>query len=189
MRNIKFIKAMRLSLLVAMLSLGFTTMSCSPSDDLSEDSQTVEVVDEYPETYEKIVFMISGTYYDNGVPTPKYDLVSVELDNLTDELVRINIVQRTHEELKTYAFMNYGSLMGMITTHIFLDYNYSKVCRVPLMINPNYETPEYQLSLHLSQAIIDALIERDRDPIHDNFQLDNVLEEIEALRDCYMMPY
>lgn len=30
MRNIKFIKAMRLSLLVAMLSLGFTTMSCTP---------------------------------------------------------------------------------------------------------------------------------------------------------------
>tara|TARA_R110001632_G_scaffold212412_1_gene338194 strand:+ start:1130 stop:1417 length:288 start_codon:yes stop_codon:yes gene_type:complete len=38
MRNIKFIKAMRLSLLVAMLSLGFTTTSCSPTDELSDES-------------------------------------------------------------------------------------------------------------------------------------------------------
>ena len=177
MRNIKFIKAMRLSLLVAMLSLGFTTMSCSPDDEL-----TTEEVGNVDEVYGRYVFMIVGKNNYSGVVDPEYNLVYAEFNAETDDFMGVRFVYRDWDQLKSEAF-NYSRKMGVTGTHVFLKYNDSG-CSKPLIINPDYLTPEDQLNMHLSQDIIDNLIERDRNPLYTSFPLEQVIEKIESLRDC-----
>jgi hypothetical protein len=180
MKNIKFIKAMRLSLLVAMLSLGFTTMSCSPDDEL-----ITEEVDNVDEVYNRYVFMIVGQNSYSGVVEPEYNLVFAEFNTETDDFIKVKFVYKDWDRLKSEAY-NYSRKMGVIGTHVFLEYNYSG-CNKPLIINPDYGTPETQLNLHLSQDIIDYLIERDSNPLYTSFPLEQVIEKIESLRDCLII--
>ena len=180
MRNIKTIKVMRLTLLVAMLSIGLNVTSCSPDDELA----TEEVIDEVdsPESYRAYAFMIVGQNTYNGVIDPEYNIVSAEFNAETDEFIKVNFVYKSWDRLKSEAFY-YTRKMGVTGTHVFLEYNYSG-CNKPLIINPDYRTPEEQLNMHLSQNIIDYLIERDSDPLYTSFPLEQVLSQIESLRDC-----
>lgn len=186
MKTIKTVKLVRLSIIAALMSIGFAFTSCSPSDEIIEDTETVGEVVDAPETYTKQVFIIVGVDSWNGVREPNYNLVTVELDIETDEFVRIAGINRTHEQLKREVFNYNGDDLGLTGTHAFLLYNWRGQCEIPLMINLNYETPEFQLEVHLSQDIIDYLIERNNSPITE---VDlRYINYIESLRDCYVMP-
>ena len=155
MTTIKKTKTFKLLLLLALLSISFT--SCSPTDELSEEVVNVDEVDEIETrgTYDKTFFMMTGTYYYFGYTNPKYDLVRVSFYSDTDEFVQIEEVLKSHEELMIQASEEGWERYKFVSTRVFVEYNviYYTSGGIPLMINPDYETTEFQLDLHLSENI------------------------------------
>lgn len=188
MKNIKFIKAIRLSLLVAMLSIGFTTMSCSPSDDLSDDTE--EIVER--RTYQRHFFTITGVYYESGIANPEYSLVKASLYSDTNEFIRIEDVLKSHEELMEQANEESWGVGKSLSTIVFIEYNYNAVANdpsgnsvVPLLINPDYETAEFQLSMHLSESIEDRFSIPSNSYIWERQRIVNLIRDFRSMTVFY----
>ena len=103
MKNIKTVKLVRLSLIAVFMSIGFTFLSCSPSDELSDDVGIIEEVVER-EIYEKPFFMMTGVYFEDGIPNPKYDLVLAQLYVDTDEFIKACEIAMEHTYY-SYTFL------------------------------------------------------------------------------------
>ena len=135
-----------------MLSVGFVNMSCSPDEELT----TEEEQNGPRQTYSKVFFMMTGTYYYDEQINPKYDIIKAWFYYDTDEFVQVEKVLKSHEELMIQASEKGWDSYGFVSTRVFVEYNityYESDSSIPLMINPDYETTEFQLDLHLSENI------------------------------------
>ena len=167
MRNIKASKVMRLSLLLAMLSIGLNVTSCSPDDELVTEDVVDEVEDREP--WLQTVFIIVGYDYsfdpcDVGAIDPIYELVLADLDRETKELISIvevisdaDFIYQQHifyEGTTDAGDQNSPRYNPHAYTRYFIESNapiegVDDGCAYPLVINPDLDRQE-QLDRHLN---------------------------------------
>ena len=170
MTTIKNTKTFKLLLLLALLSISFT--SCSPTDELSREVSNVDEVDEVEEREPWInsVFIIVGYNYDTfdacevGVIEPIYELVLADLDRDTKELISVTeVISDSDFILQQHTFYQGTTDAGDPNnprynyhpyTWYFINSNapiegVDEGCAYPLVINPDLDRQE-QLDRHLN---------------------------------------
>lgn len=165
MTTIKNTKTFKLLLLLALLSISFT--SCSPTDELSREVSDVDNVDEVEdrEPWIQSVFIIVGYDYSFdpcgvGAIDPIYNKVLADLDRDTKELISIIEVLDDADFIYQQHIVYEGTTDagGLYNPHPYTRYfieNNAPIegvddgCAYPLVINPDLDRQE-QLDRHLN---------------------------------------